>query len=964
MDKKDILNDLRRSDGKLNSSKCKQNYFDKSGYTRYVNEWFPWAKTLREQICCLNSGIDSKPVCPVCGKSVGFASEYRSDGGYTGYRKYCSKSCARKDVRPADYDSINDNTIINKLVNPSTGKLYNNRLQDKYLKEHGLYEYLAGRFSDIDISSKANHMDNPKGETVYRILHHIETCPVCPVCGIHPAKYMGWNKGYQGCSYRCRNIQEFSGVISDKDSARTYMSNPDGSFNKNACRPEYAGPRGLDDKLREWWPGYDRKDALWCLWNRQDRLPSCPECGTDLHPVNTLDLSILNGRCCSARCAKRQERRRTVEKLDSSLELIFHDDGTDDITIKNLCYIHGDIRIKACDVPMMFGNRLKPDRYSSMVVCPECNPFKTGPSGIEVVIAGMLDSFGVRYEQHYRKLPMLKPKELDFWIPDFNTGIECNGVHWHSGAERRDIDRRKRLICRHAGIRLLTFWEDDIKDHPDRIQAYLRTVFNRNSRKIGARECEIKDVPSQECREFLELYHLQGSVNAPVRLGLYKDGELLEVMTFGKRRRNMGARNSSDTEWELYRLCTKDDCTVSGGASRLFSYFKKHYEWSDIISYCHAEISDGTVYRKLGFVFRGRTSCGYSYVKDGSYRRINRFTLRKSEIDDGSGRTADEILESLGYSKCWDAGNTVWKISAAGNLEEADDILPPVDTGTGDGLFCGRTYANPTDFDVISETVKDGRLLKGMLKDDILKALNLYDYMENRFPDIDIHGPKNKKAEIVWRIYNHAEERPVCPVCGRPAKFTDWKSGYSGCSYRCNGLSGSAVVTDKESAISLISNPDGSFNKNRAKASYAGPRGLDSWLMSQWPDYDRNDALWCLWNNREKLPACPECGRPVHPLNTLDLSVLDGRCCSHECENRLSRRMTVKKANPSIELIFHDDGTGDITFKNLCSVHGDVRVGKENLQTMFTNRLRKELYEKTVACPICNPIIRKPRKTT
>lgn len=55
---------------------------------------------------------------------------------------------------------------------------------------------------------------------------------------------------------------------------------------------------------------------------------------------------------------------------------------------------------------------------------------------------------------------------------------------------------------------------------------------------LYARNLQIREVSSSEASEFEELYHLQGKCRQKVKLGLYKDNLLVQLMTFGKPRYN------------------------------------------------------------------------------------------------------------------------------------------------------------------------------------------------------------------------------------------------------------------------------------------------------------------------------------------------------------------------------------------------------------------------------------------
>ena len=81
----------------------------------------------------------------------------------------------------------------------------------------------------------------------------------------------------------------------------------------------------------------------------------------------------------------------------------------------------------------------------------------------------------------------------------------------------------------------------------------------QDKKPLYARKLEVKEVDKKECNEFLNNYHLQNTCNGQeIRLGLYKDNELIEIMTFGKPRYN------KNYEWELLRLCTKPEYKVVG----------------------------------------------------------------------------------------------------------------------------------------------------------------------------------------------------------------------------------------------------------------------------------------------------------------------------------------------------------------------------------------------------------------
>lgn len=172
---------------------------------------------------------------------------------------------------------------------------------------------------------------------------------------------------------------------------------------------------------------------------------------------------------------------------------------------------------------------------------------------------------------------------------------------------------------------------------------------------LYARKLEIKEVDKKECNEFLNNYHLQNSCNGQeIRLGLYKDNELIEIMTFGKPRYN------KNYEWELLRLCTKPEYKVVGGAEKLFKHFIELVNPKSIISYCDNSKFSGEVYTRLGFTQKGKPSPSLHWSKGSEHITDN--LLRQRGFDQlfntnyGKGTSNEELMIEHGWLPIYDCG--------------------------------------------------------------------------------------------------------------------------------------------------------------------------------------------------------------------------------------------------------------------------------------------------------------------
>lgn len=167
---------------------------------------------------------------------------------------------------------------------------------------------------------------------------------------------------------------------------------------------------------------------------------------------------------------------------------------------------------------------------------------------------------------------------------------------------------------------------------------------------LYAKHLEVRDVELNKAEEFLTQYHLQGTCgNQIVCKGLYRQDELLVLMTFGYPRYNANA------QWELLRLCYKERITVVGGAGKLFSAFIKDKEPDCIISYCNLDFFSGDVYNSLGFTKLGEPRQSFKWVNGDKWYSDSE--LRKHGADQligttaGKGTSNEELMIASGYHK-------------------------------------------------------------------------------------------------------------------------------------------------------------------------------------------------------------------------------------------------------------------------------------------------------------------------
>ena len=278
---------------------------------------------------------------------------------------------------------------------------------------------------------------------------------------------------------------------------------------------------------------------------------------------------------------------------------------------------------------------------------------------MEEEIADFIIGLGERVLTSDRTI--LNGYELDMYLPDKNIAIEFDGIFWHNeNNKENDYHLSKTLKCNENNIRLIHVFEDEWRDKQDIWKSMLKNILGHTEKRVYARKCVLKEVEPRECNRFLNENHLQGSCGSTIKLGLYKDGELVSVMTFGKSRHFIG---NGCIEYELLRFCNKKYVNVVGGASKLFSHFVKTYKPNEVVSYADRRWSTGNLYEKLGFNFMNFSRPNYFYIiKD---KRKNRFCFRKSVLKKKYGCpdnvTEKDFCRQMGWPRIYDCGTLVYK---------------------------------------------------------------------------------------------------------------------------------------------------------------------------------------------------------------------------------------------------------------------------------------------------------------
>lgn len=149
-------------------------------------------------------------------------------------------------------------------------------------------------------------------------------------------------------------------------------------------------------------------------------------------------------------------------------------------------------------------------RTSRGTSCPECSKGRGSSKG-EYELGEFLKSLNINFIQNSRKV--IKPMELDFYIPGQQLAIEYNGEWMHSNRALKDDSKdktfrdyhlRKMGLANQIGLDLFFVWEHDWLEHRGEVLKALKEVLlsgkdQRKISKILLRLESFKDIAKDCC---------------------------------------------------------------------------------------------------------------------------------------------------------------------------------------------------------------------------------------------------------------------------------------------------------------------------------------------------------------------------------------------------------------------------------------------------------------------------------
>lgn len=224
-----------------------------------------------------------------------------------------------------------------------------------------------------------------------------------------------------------------------------------------------------------------------------------------------------------------------------------------------------------------------------------------------VVVTEDTDSFdSIKIIQNEKLLLIIKLIDIKTWT----FFLQNTANKYPDLSKSRDEIRR-------SGVSFVTLWQDIWLTENAIVKSRLSALLGI-SQRIPARMTKARRIDKPMADKFLNENHLQHSVSARLKYGLFLPKQyfrvlnpefqpdlsvteiLVAVATFSHPR--IFERNDNPfRSYELIRFANVLNTTVIGGFDKLLTFFENDCRPDDIMTYADLDWSDGASYKRLGF---------------------------------------------------------------------------------------------------------------------------------------------------------------------------------------------------------------------------------------------------------------------------------------------------------------------------------------------------------------------------
>lgn len=265
------------------------------------------------------------------------------------------------------------------------------------------------------------------------------------------------------------------------------------------------------------------------------------------------------------------------------------------------------------------------------------NLFDYTGSQYERILQEIVKQVGLEYIPNY-KIPNSR-KEIDVYIPSKKLGIEFNGDYWHSELTRpMEYHQGKSKSAEEQGIFIYHIYEYQWKKYSVLITKEILELLG--VKREYDKEYQIKEVPYNEAKRFIEENSLYEVYNIDFSYGLYVDNKLIHIQSF---------LNGGDGYYFLLFDINMVNEDYKDASNLLLSHFKANNKCNKLIIQTNVGYKNQNYPYQMGYRCSGYFEPEYKWLKS---------TIVEDAVD---GEDIDK-RHSEGWLKLYDCGIKIFTL--------------------------------------------------------------------------------------------------------------------------------------------------------------------------------------------------------------------------------------------------------------------------------------------------------------
>ena len=250
---------------------------------------------------------------------------------------------------------------------------------------------------------------------------------------------------------------------------------------------------------------------------------------------------------------------------------------------------------------------------------------------------------------------IIKPYELDIYLPEINIAFEFNGLYWHNEQNRgKTYHDDKTHFAISASIKLMHVFEDEWRVKRDIVKSMIAARLGVFERKLGARQCVVREITKQERIKFFNENHVDGDVPSKIAYGLFSPaGDLVSALSL-----RVPEKKKKYDAMEVARFAVAKNTSVSGALGKLSKHALSQ-AGKQLMTYVDLRFgSTQETWERAGWKCIGETPVRWWWTNDS--KRYNR---RKFKADKKRGMSEKQVAEEAGVKRIYGCKNLVFTLN-------------------------------------------------------------------------------------------------------------------------------------------------------------------------------------------------------------------------------------------------------------------------------------------------------------